>query len=363
MEKFLPQVEPYIPQDAGEKISSYLQSGGWITEFQKTREFEEQIASYVGASHAVAVTSGTAALYLALKSLDIGPGDKVVVPNYTMIATINAVVWTGAEPVIADIDPQTFCLDESRLEIDTSCRALIYVSINGRPGLISKVKRFCDRKNIFLVEDAAQSLGAKHGEQYLGTIGKVGIYSFSPHKIITTGQGGMVVTNDRDIAESVRKLKDFCRVGSAQDWHEKLGYNFKFTDLQAVLGSSQAIELDWRIEKKKSIYLQYRNNLHHTNGIEFVETDLGETPPWFVDALLPSMKARDRLVSDLRDNNIGARPFYPPISQQPIYSEISGSFPVSEKLAPRGIWLPSSLTLSSAQIDGICDIVKSIVKS
>jgi perosamine synthetase len=353
--EFIPQVEPYLTEAEARAAAEYLRSGGWLTEFRQTERLVEMVTSLVGARHGAMVTSGTVALYLALKALGLGPGDEVVVPNYTMIATINAVVWVGARPVLADVEPDTLCLDLETVRLCRHTRALIYVPINGRHGDMARVVEFCREHGLYLVEDAAQALGARAGDKYLGTFGDIGVYSFTPHKIVTTGQGGMLVTDDDELIGRIRKLKDFHRTAPASDWHDGVGFNFKFTDLQAVVGIEQMKTIAWRVQRKKEIYARYQQGLSGCKGVEMLPTDLEECPPWFVDVLLPDQATRDELVAFLKERGIGSRPFYPPLSFQPMYQELGrGSFPVSEELAPRGLWLPSSLGLSDEQIQHVC---------
>lgn len=357
---FIHQVEPWLGEAEADAAAEYLRSGGWLTEFRKSQEFRDMVTSLVGARHGVLVTSGTVALYTALMALGVGPGDKVVVPNYTMIATPNAAAWAGAEVLLADVEPGTMCLDLDSVRLDASCKALMYVSINGRHGDMERVTAFCRDNGLALVEDAAQSLGARAGQRFLGTFGDLGIYSFTPHKIVTTGQGGMVVGDDDELMAKVGKLKDFSRTAPATDWHDGLGFNFKFTDLQAVVGIEQMKTIAERIERKKRIFSAYQQRLADAPGASFLPTDLGETPPWFVDLVLPDGKTRDGLMAHLKENGVGSRPAYPPINHQPMYagSAAKGSLPVSEDLAYRVLWLPSSLGLTTEQIDRVCDLVR-----
>jgi perosamine synthetase len=355
----IPQVEPYLTGNEARAAYEYLRSGGWLTEFRQTAKFEQRLGEFLAVPHVVVVTSGTAALYLALLAAGIGPGDRVVVPNYTMIATINAVVWAGATPVLADVEPATLCLDLQRLEPQPKCKALLYVSINGRSGDLGQVKEFCGKNGLVLIEDACQSLGSRWRGQCLGTFGCIGVFSFTPHKIITTGQGGALVTRDLEICQKLKKLKDFHRTAPATDRHDGLGFNFKFTDLQAVVGLEQLKLMDFRVQRKKEIYLRYANQLGGVAGLEMLPTDLTDTTPWFVDIILDSPETRDRLMAYLKQQNIGSRPFYPPVNHQELYAQVPvGAFPVSEGLAPRGLWLPSSVGLEAGDVDRVCEAVE-----
>lgn len=349
------QIEPYITKNEITALEKYIQSGGWLTEFKKTREFEEKVAEFLGAKYAIAVTSGMVALYLSLLAKGIGKGDKVVVPNFTMIATINAVKWAGAEPILADVEPQTLCLDLNTVKIDESVKAILYVAINGRTGDMLRVQNFCRGKKIALIEDSCQAMGSKWGDSYLGCFGELGNFSFTPHKLITTGQGGMVVTNSLDLCNKIRKLKDFSRVAPGTDWHDAIGYNFKFTDLQSVVGLEQLKSIEFRVKKKKEMFGLYRKRLEETKEVEFLPTGLDQTTPWSVDVLLPSMKVRDELVQYLTAKGIRTRPFYPPINWQKPFSNFEkGLFPISEGTVVRGLWLPSSIGLEEEQVLSVC---------
>lgn len=361
--EFIHQVEPYITEKETNAVTEYLKGGGWLTEFKKTAEFENNISRFLSVGHASVMTSGTVGLYLALLAAGVGRGDKVIVPNYTMIATINAVKWAGAEPVIVDVLKENLCMDMGSIPLDGSCRAVIYVSMNGRSGDMNNVRAYCKKNGLVLIEDACQSLGSKNDGRHLGTFGDMGVFSFTPHKIITTGQGGAIVTNDDALAMKVRKLKDFHRTQPATDWHDGLGFNFKFTDLQSVIGIEQLNTIEFRMRRKKEIYKRYMSTLAGLADIEFMKIELGETVPWFVDVILPSREVRDALAVELEEKGIGSRQFYPPINHQSIYSNFKkGSFPVSESVAHRGLWLPSSIGISDEKIDRICKVVREYFK-
>jgi perosamine synthetase len=351
---FIHQVEPYTTEGEISALAEYLRSGGWLTEFSKTGEFEEMLADFTGAKYAVVVTSGTVALYLCMLAAGLGRGDRVIVPNYTMVATINAVKWAGAEPVVVDVEPSTMCMDMEEAGKAPSCSALIYVSINGRSGDMAGVAGLCRDRNLILIEDACQSLGSRWGGRHLGTFGQMGVFSFTPHKLITTGQGGAVVTDDERLYGKIRKLKDFHRAAPATDWHDGFGFNFKFTDLQAVVGIEQMKVIDFRVANKRGTFRRYRERLKDVAEAAFLPTG-PDTTPWFVDVVLPSHEAREGLRDYLKREGVGSRPFYPPINHQQLYSSFGrGNFPVSESLAYRGLWLPSSVGLSEEKIDYTC---------
>jgi perosamine synthetase len=364
MIKKINQMEPWLGPEEKQAVNQYLESGAWLTEFKKTREFEKMIADYTGSKYVSVVSNGTAALVVSLIAQGIGKGDQVIVPDYTMIASANAVLMAGAEPVFVDINPENLCLDYelTKQAINDKTKAIILVTINGRYPEIEKFVELAKEKGLFLLEDSAQSLGCFYKGKHLGTFGNAGTLSFSSPKVITTGQGGAIMTDDLNLYQNVLKIKDFGRKQSGIDLHEMIGYNFKFTDLQAVIGIEQMKKLAWRVERKKEIYTKYYELLKNVPGIKFIKTDLKNTSPWFIDMLVDSEK-RDLLISFLNDNQVGSRSFYPAIHTQKPYSYIKGDFDNSDKISKQGLWLPSSSFLKNDDIVRICNLIAEFIKS
>lgn len=351
---FISQMEPWLGTEERNAVNDYLRQGGWLTEFKKTREFEDAIAEYTGARYVSVVPNGTLALTVALLAAGVKHGDEVIVPDYTMIASSNAVVLAGAKPILVDIERDTLSLDFGLTEkaINRKTKAIMLVTLNGRHPDMGKFRRLAKKHNLFLLEDAAQSLGSFSSKKHLGTFGDAGILSFSAPKIITTGQGGAVLTNSKKLYQAVLHLKDFGRRKAGVDFHEAMGYNLKFTDIQAAVGVEQMKKLEWRVERKKRMYELYRKLLSSVRGVEFIPTNLKETSPWFVDVLVPKQK-RKPLVEFLKKEGIGTRPFYPAIHTQAPYRWVKGKFPVSSDVAARGLWLPSSSFLQDRDIRGV----------
>ncbi|MBW8034431.1 MAG: DegT/DnrJ/EryC1/StrS family aminotransferase [Planctomycetes bacterium] len=355
--KFINQIEPYLTEHEVAAVSEYLRSGSWLTEYKKTEEFEANIAEFMGTKYVVVLTSGTVALYLALLALDIGAGDSVVVPDYTMIATPNTVRWAGAEVILADVERETLCLDLDKIQLRENTKALMYVSINGRSGDMARVAEFCRANNLHLIEDACQAFGSKWDGRKLGTIGEMGIFSFTPHKIITTGQGGAVVTDNLELYEKIKKLKDFHRTQPGVDIHTGIGYNFKFTDLQSVVGIEQLKIIEHRIERKKAIYNMYQDGLSGLDFVEFLPANLDQTVPWCTDLILKDV-TQDDFVTFLKDKNVGSRRFYPAVHTQEPYAQSQDPFEAAADLAPRGVWLPSSIGLVDEDIQYVIDTIQ-----
>jgi len=354
----IPQMEPWLGEEEATAVYDYMRSGAWLMERDKTRQFESIIADVTGASHCIVTVNGTVSLTMAALACDVKPGDEVIVPNYTMIATANSAYMLGATPIFVDVEPETLCLEIKRTEaaITRKTRAIVLVTANGRyprAGIEAFVD-LADNHGLALIEDAAQSLGSRFPDgRHIGSVGKVGSFSFSVPKIITTGQGGCLITNDDELAERLRKLKDFGRAAGGTDIHQSIGYNFKFTDLQACVGIEQMKKLDWRIERKKEILVKYQQALRAVGSVKFFEQDLINTTPWFIDILC---ERRADLQEHLKKKGIGTRVMYPPVNQQEAYKRV-GDHPVSELVGQQGLWLPSSSQLTDQQIETVCDSV------
>lgn len=326
-----------------------------------TSLFERKLARHLGAAHAVAVTSGTSAIFLALAGLGIGPGDEVLVPDITFIATANAVSLTGAAPVLVDVDPATLTLDANTIARWTTKRtkAVVPVHISGRAADMEKILREASKRNLYVVEDAAEALGSVHQGKFLGTLAHAGCFSFTANKIITSGQGGAVVTNDAALARRLRALKDQGRpvrgTGGA-DIHESVGYNFKYTNLQAAVALGQLACLRQRSALMREIYRAYRRGLAGIRGVSLLPMDVGqgEAPQW-IDALVED---RDGLCDYLRSKEVHCRKFWLPLHTQKPYAQPDSLFPNATMLASKAVWLPSSFKLTGGDVQHVCRLVK-----
>lgn len=348
-------MEPWFGAEEKHAVNAYMDTGGWLTEFKNTAQFEQAIAEYVGAKHCIVSNNGTTALMMINYCLGLKPGDEVIVPNYTMIATPNSVVAAGATPVFVDVEPDTLCLDlaVAKAALTPRTRAILYVAANGRyPAVgIDALRDFAADHGLALIEDACQALGSWYAPgRHMGTVGLAAAFSFSVPKVITTGQGGAVITNDDAFAAKLRRIKDFGRTGGGNDIHGSIGYNFKFTELQAVIGLEQMKKLPWRVERKKEILRRYRELLAPVSEVRFFAQDLELTTPWFIDV---DVDRRNQLQEHLKRCNIGTRVMYPPINKQDAY-KVPGEHVVSNRVGERGLWLPSAAQLTDEQIARIC---------
>jgi perosamine synthetase len=356
MRKEIPWWTPEIGPLEYDLIRSVLASN-YVNEGEVTEEFEGRLADLLDVKHVTAVTSGTAAIMLALAGLGIGAGDEVIVPDVTFIATANAVVLAGASPVLVDVDPRTLNLDveAAARAITVRTKAIVPVHVSGRSACIGEILAVARQHGLFVVEDAAEALTSRHGGRCLGTLGDAGCLSFSPNKTITTGQGGAVLTNDDRLHVRVRELKDQgrpVRGTGGDDVHHAVGYNFKFTNLQAALGLGQLSYLDRRVARIKQTYRTYARLLEGLDGISLPGFRLedGESPQW-IDAIVDR---RDDLDRYLLARNVHCRRFWFPLHTQAAYHQSDECFPNSTRVCRHAIWLPSAFTLSDEDLTTVC---------
>ena len=267
---------------------------GWFTEGAKTKQFEKMFADFIGSKFACAVTSGTTGLYLSLNALNISTKDEVLVPDLTFVASPNSIQANNAKPILVDIENDSLNLDINKIEkkITKNTKAIMTVNFNGRTNNLRILKEIVQKHNLKLIEDAAHSLGSFYGNKHQGNFSNIGVFSFSTPKIITTGQGGMIVTNDKNLYERCMELKDFGRkIGAKKKMlsafkHETIGFNYKFTEFQAALGIAQMKKLTKRIKMKKNMFKLYQELLHDIDEIEFIDTDLTKITPWMIDIII-----------------------------------------------------------------------------
>jgi perosamine synthetase len=341
-------------------VRAVLESN-YINDGEVTQEFERRIALLVGAKHGIAVTSGTAAIYLSLVALGVGHGDEVIVPDITFIATANAAAMAGATVVLADVEPETLNLSISRLEaaITAKTKAVVPVHVSGRGADMENILPICAQHGIAVVEDAAEALCSKYKGRSLGTLGRAGCFSFSPNKTITTGQGGVIVTDEDQLAQQLRQLKDQgrpVRGSGGDDEHPDLGFNFKLTNLQAAVGLGQLEKLSMRLERIRKTYKIYRDELADVAGIRILPFDIenGEQPQW-VDALATR---RDELDAFLSENGAGCRRFWFPLHTQKPYLHPGRGFPNSTRLSKEALWLPSAFQMRDEDAMRVCGLIQ-----
>jgi perosamine synthetase len=336
-------------------------ASGFVNDGEITDTFACRLAEKLGSHHAIAVTSGTVAITSALLALGVGAGDEVLVPDVTFIATANAVTLAGARPVLVDVDPATLSMDPvaAKRSITPRTKAILPVHVSGRAGTLAAILELARAKGLPVVEDAAEALGVIAMGKPLGTHGELGCFSFSPNKTITTGQGGLVITQNSQLARRIRELKDQGRAErgtGGDDAHPVLGFNFKLTNLQAAVGLAQLGELDRRLQNMRVIGQIYRQELLDVPGIRTFPADLagGEIPQW-TDVLA---ERRDELVRHLHNNGMQCRKFWHPLHTHPPYRRPDSEFPVSTALGPKALWLPSAFQIDEAGVRQVCSRIK-----
>lgn len=357
----------WLPQVGSEPERTFLTQAldnNYINEGPLVTEFENKIKNLVGAKFAMATPSCTVGLFLSLKALGVGHGDEVLVPDITFIATANAVDLCGATPILVDVDPVTFTIDCAAAEkkITAHTKAIMPVHVTGRGADMKAIMSLAQKHNLFVVEDAAEALLSKQGDNYLGTIGNLGCFSFSPNKTITTGQGGIIVTNDEALYLKLKPLKDQgrpVRGTGGDDLHDTIGYNFKMTDLQAAIGLGQLTLLDSRIERMKRTHEMYGQELKEVKEITLFKFRAEEVPQW-TDVLIP--ERRDELVEFLKVHSIDSRKFWFPLHSQGAYKQDDKTFPNSTHLSPQALWLPSAYTLTDEDVMTVCTTIKEFFK-
>ena len=352
----IPWWRPEIGSEERDMVLAVLASN-YLNDGDVTTDFERRMAAALGARHAVAVTSGTAALFLSLAAVGVGRGDDVVVPDVTFIATANAVTLTGATPVLVDVDAATLTLDPDAFAraITPRTKAVVPVHVSGRAAAITRILEIAGRHGVAVIEDAAEALRSRHAGRCLGTFGRAGCFSLSPNKTITTGQGGLVVTDDDALVVRLRELKDQgrpVRGTGGNDVHASIGFNFKLTNLQAAVGVAQLARLEARVTRLAAIGRAYARGLEGLPQVRVLpfDFDAGETPQW-VDVLADD---RDRLVECLERSGMSCRPFWFPIHTQQPYKAPDDRFPVAMRLGAKALWLPSALSLTDGDVQAVC---------
>lgn len=352
------QTRPNFDINEANACFEYMKSGdNFVTEFKQTAQLEKMITEFTGSKYCVMTTSGTTALMLAYYSLNIGKGDDVIVPNYTMIASINSIKAVGANPIIVDVDPITCTLTKEIIEkhITDKTKAILHVSLNNRTNNLNDIVQYCKENNLFLVEDAAQSVGCFLNNKHIGTYGTIGCFSLSTPKIISTGQGGFLVMDSEDLYKKLNMIKNYGRKEGGSEVYEIFGLNSKFTDIQAVIGIEQMKKLPYRIKRMREIFDLYYNELISIkSNCKMIPPANDEWIPWFIDIFVDN---RDDLASFLNKHNIQTRITYPALNKLPMHLN-NDNLENSNYISMHGLFLPSHTLLSDHEIKYICEIIK-----
>jgi perosamine synthetase len=362
----IPWWHPVLGDDEAQAVAAVLASG-FPNDGEVTERFGARIASIAGVAHGIGVSSGSAAIYCGLVACGVCPGDEVIVPDLTFVATANAVRLAGARPVLADIRRTDFSLDPAAVEkvLTAKTRAIVPVHVNGRGGSIDEIVALAERHGLTVVEDAAEALGSSASGRPLGSFGRAAAFSFAPTKLVTTGQGGVVVTDDPDVARRVRELKDQGRAtrgtGGA-DAHPVFGFNFKLTNVHAAIGLVQLDRLKERLSHLRALDDWYATEL---DGLEPEvrlvggDRDGGEVHNW-IDVLVDD---RDLLAAELREGGADPREFWFPLHTQPQDAADEASFPNATWVARHGLWLPSALSVTRRDVATVGEVVRRFVSA
>lgn len=363
---FLPVCRPTLAGREREYVEECLATG-WISSSGKfVTRFEEEFARYVGVPHAVTASSGTAALHMACAAAGLGPGDEVLIPDFTMIATAFAVCYVGARPVFVDCDPDTWTLDPARLEekLTPRTRAIIAVPIYGHPCEMEPILELAKRRGLIVIEDAAEAIGSEYQGRRCGGFGDLACFSFFANKLVTTGEGGMVTTSSPELAERCRRFKNlsFPLGGQRHFLHEAMGFNYRMPNLLAAVGLAQLERVDAYLAMRRENARRYAARLSGVAGLTLpVERPWAKNSYWMYGVRVnePFGETRDEVMERLRRANIETRPFFIPMHRQPALQrygcDCGGEYPVSDALARTGLYLPSSSDLAEAEIDRVCE--------
>jgi len=358
---FVPVNVPLINGNEKKYLNECISSGWISSEGPFVKQFEEQFAIRVKRKHAIAVSSGTAALDVAVEALGIGPGDEVILPSFTIISCISQIVRSGAQPVLVDSDPITWNMDSNQIagKITKRTKAIMIVHIFGLPVDMESILNVAKKHNIKIIEDAAEMHGQTYKNKPCGSFGDISTFSFYPNKHITTGEGGMIVTNDEALANNCRSLRNLCFQPQERFVHKRLGWNYRMTNVQAAIGLAQLERLDEFIKRKRQMGAKYTKMLSGLIDAQLpiTKTDYANNIYWVFGLVLKDSIEFDakEAIKRLNEKGIDCRPFFYPMHQQPILLDMgffqSESHPIAERLSKRGLYVPSGMALTNEQIN------------
>lgn len=371
MSDFIPVNEPLLDGNEKKYLLECLETGWISSEGPFIKEFEQRFTARVGRKHGIAVCNGTAALDVAVEVLGVGPGDEVILPSFTIISCILQIVRSGAKPVLVDSDPFTWNMDISQIEAKiTSCtKAIMVVHIYGLPVDIDPVLELAHRHGLKVIEDAAEMHGQTYKGRPCGSFGDISTFSFYPNKHITTGEGGMILTDDDDLAATCRSLRNLCFQPHRRFVHERLGWNLRMTNMQAAVGLAQLERLDAFVVRKRRMGAMYTELLKDLPGVQLPLplTDYAENIYWVYGLMIDESRGLDaeEAMRRLAENGIGCRPFFYPMHQQPVLQRMglfeNENYPVAEQMYRQGFYIPSGIALTVEQMHRVAEMVKKVI--
>jgi len=367
----IPVCEPLITEREIELVIDCLRTG-WISSSGKYLEqFEKGWASYCGVRHGIAVSNGTTALQIAVRLLELKPGEEVIMPTFTIISCAQAILYCGGIPVFVDSDKRSWQMDTSQIEskITSKTRAIMVVHIYGHPANMEPIIEIAKKHKLYIIEDAAEAHGAEYKGRKCGSFGDISVFSFYANKLITTGEGGMVLTNNDEFAERARSLRNLCFKKERRFIHEELGYNFRLTNIQAALGVAQLERMEEIVERKRMIARRYTELLRDVSQIELpIEEPWAKNVYWVYGIVLKeeSRINATQFAQKLKEVGVETRPFFIGMHEQPVFRKMGlfkdDSYPVAERLARQGLYLPSGLTIKDDEIEYVCKKIKEILR-
>lgn len=359
----VPIYMPYLKGNEEKYVSDCIKST-WISSRGKyINDFESNFAAYLSVAHTTSVSNGTVALHLALHALGIGPGDEVIVPTLTYIASVNAISYVGATPIFVDSKASTWNMDplDVKRKLTKRTKAIMVVHLYGNPCAMNDIQKICKENHLFLIEDAAEAFGSKYHGNFVGGFGDFGSFSFFGNKTITTGEGGMLTSNNQKLVERAAYLKSQGVSKTKEYWHDELAFNYRMTNICAAIGLAQLEQADFILRRKREInecYVKWLKN----SGLVFQETEENsENSYWMVSVLAPTETIRDGLREHLAHSGIETRPIFYPAHTMPHFRN-NNNYPVAENISKRGLNLPSFPDITFDQIEHICRIINNYIK-
>ncbi len=369
----IPISGPWITQKEIDCVADAAATGWYDGAGVHVQRFEQAFSAYLGKRHAVALPSCTSALHLALAALGVGPSDEVIVPDLTWIASAAPVTYVGATPVFADVDPRTWCLsaDAFAETVTPRTKAVIPVDLYGGMPEMDAIRAIADRHGIAVIEDAAEAIGSEYRGRRAGSLGDVGVFSFHGSKTLTTGEGGMLVTDDDGLHHRVLTLRDHGRPpGDRAFWNTEVAFKYKMSAMQAALGLAQLDRIDELVARKRQVFDWYRCRLAEAQGLTLNAEPAGTKNSYWMTTLIlasPLGQTKEDMLARLAARSIDCRPFFYPLSSLPAFAESAQALAaqqrnrVSYRLSPWGLNLPSALSLTEWQVDEVCREIKKIV--
>lgn len=365
---FIPVNTPLLEGNELKYISECITTGWISSEGPFIAEFEEKFAAYIGQKYGIAVSNGSAALDIAVKALNLGKDDEVIMPTFTIISPAQSVITAGATPVLVDSDPLTWNMNVQDIEakITERTKAILVVHIYGLPVDMDPVLSLARKYNLKIIEDAAEMHGQTYKGKMCGSFGDITLFSFYPNKHITTGEGGMILTNDETLAKRCKKLRNLCFEPDGPRFiHHEIGWNYRMTNMQAALGLAQLEQIEGFLQKKREMGAVYQEKLQFLKAKGFqlpeVKTDYADNIYWIFGLVAPSEKEKEKLVTLLSQNKIATRPFFWCMHEQPVFQNMglfkNEQYPNAEKIARNGFYLPSGLGLTKEELLRIVDVI------